>query len=76
MSDKKMRTRLYLKSGSVVTLDLLNIELQKNGLGDLALLNWEMHPSGKERVLWANLSDISAVTVEDVPVENSDASDE
>lgn len=76
MSDKKMRTRLYLKSGSVVTLDLLNIELQKNGLGDLALMNWEMHPSGKERVLWTNLSEIAAITVEDVSVEGPDASNE
>lgn len=76
MSDKKMRTRLYLKSGSVIALDLQNIELQKNMAGEISLLNWETHPDAKERVLWANLSDISAVTVEDVPVENSDASDE
>jgi len=75
MSEKKMRTKFYLKSGAVVATDLVRIEVKTTHLNTLHSVDWEHHPEVRERLYWADLTEIAAITVEGVEVTTDEQHD-
>jgi hypothetical protein len=72
MKGPHMIARFYMKSGDRLSVELSSIEANVNLAGELSRLTWEAHPEAVERPLYIRLSDVSAVTLEDVVPEEEE----
>ncbi len=72
MKGPHMIARFYMKSGDRISAELSSIEANTNVAGELARLHWTVHPGAVERPLYLRLSDVSAITLEDVVPEEEE----
>lgn len=60
-----IKVKFYMKSGHIIEFKCKEIELTRNGFGELSGYNIK-HGDSKERLMDANISSIEGITIQEL----------